>query len=98
MMSAVELQAPGAKSVLGRCQPLVGSRMSQCLLTPCLPMDGMQNGDEEDKDDNVDGTLPLLPASAILCRRGELKTPVPSSRMSPCVANAATVRRMLGEA
>ena len=74
--------------------------MSQCLLIPCLPMDGIQNGDVEDEnnDDNVDDTLPLLPASAILCRRGELKIPVPSSRMSPCVANAATVRRMLGEA
>ena len=58
------------------------------------------NAEEEDgeDEDNVDDTLPLWLASAILCRRGELKTPVPSSRMSPCVANAATVRRMLGEA
>ena len=57
------------------------------------------NAEEEDgeDEDNVDDTLPLWLASAILCRRGELETPVPSSRMSPWVASAATVRRMFGE-
>ena len=55
------------------------------------------NAEQEDDEDNVDDSLPLLPASAILCSRGELETPVPSSRMSPWVANAATVKRMFGE-
>ena len=59
-----------------------------------INQDDKKEGDDED---NVDDTLPLLPASAILCRRGELETPVPSSRMSPLVANAAAVRRMFVE-
>ena len=92
---------PGARSGRGRCRPPAGSRRSQCLPIPCLVIiniGGMQKKKmvmmtkTKDKD-----TLPLLPASAIRCRRGELEAPVPSSRMSPWVANAATVRRMLGE-
>ena len=89
---------PGARSGRGRCRPPAGSRRSQCLPIPCLVIiniGGMQKKKmtkTKDKD-----TLPLLPASAIRCRRGELEAPVPSSRRSPWVANAATVRRMLGE-
>ena len=69
-----------------------------------MPGDHKHRRNAEEEDGDMTGTktkdrdtLPLLPASAIRCRRGELEAPVPSSRMSPWVANAATVRRMLGE-
>ena len=70
-----ELQAPGAKSGLGRCQPPEESRMNLCLLRPCLQMidmDGMQNVDDKDKDndDNVDGTH-YLSCQPLLSYAGE---------------------------
>ena len=72
--------------------------MNQFLLTPDLLIINYLSDDADKHDSDAKDTQPLLPSSAILCKRGELTTPVPSSRMSPSVENPATVRRRLAEA